>query len=221
MRFPSVPFSGLKELAEKWGVDPCLVVKWAIDGHIRLWAVVPPIHTTPGRVISGTVEIEPAECLRLFHPNGPDTINLQRVKHTQGGAWEDVTKPAGGFAIGIHDVIILAAETERFERKASDAAPEPPEKPVVIEEKPSTQKWQPGPGRSATHDWEAMHAEVTRIIYEEGVPASLGELTRKIEAWFTTEFRNAPDERTISRKLSPTWWKLQEKAPGQTTRKTR
>ena len=60
-----------------------------------------------------------------------------------------------------------------------------------------------------------MHVEITRRVFEEGLPVSQAEWIRELQDWFSNNSRDGtfPDERSIRRYLKPVLDALKFKRP--------
>ena len=65
-----------------------------------------------------------------------------------------------------------------------------------------------------TYDWDAMYVAVIKRIHEHGLPDTQAEFVGEFQEWFARrdEKGEAPDERTIRRRLNPIWRALREPA---------
>ena len=57
-------------------------------------------------------------------------------------------------------------------------------------------------GSPTKYDWHDIWAELCRIIYEEGLPKTRGELVRKIQSWHQSEYGIEPSDEILKPKMS-------------------
>ena len=62
-----------------------------------------------------------------------------------------------------------------------------------------------GLGDDGDYDWPGMSVEITRRVFEEGLPKSQAEWIRELQDWFAAQSETGefPDERSIRRRLTP------------------
>ncbi len=102
--------------------------------------------------------------------------------------------------VAIVDMMISAAEVQRFEHaynifdRGSEGA---------------------GLSEEGDYDWAAMNIEITRRVFEDGLPASQNEMIRELQDWFAarSEDGSFPDESSIRRRLKPILDALKFKRP--------
>lgn len=192
---PRRPFLSLAEAAGRWACAPRDIAGWAAEGQIELLASIPPVRAGP-ETLSGIVAVSAAELLSLFRIDGagPRAVPLRRARPLEEGAWRVITDPAEGVPIEAADLMIRAEELARFER----------------EHELGPKCAQPGP--EPRYDWDAMWVQVVRRIHEQGLPESQAEFVGEMQEWFArrSETGDAPDERTLRRRLTPVWRALRE-----------
>jgi hypothetical protein len=148
--------------------------------------------------LAGMVALHAADMIPMFRRDGtgPSEVRVYRVKSLDepDAKFRFVTHPTTGIAVHRSDILITAADVKRFEdthelaRKPSSA--------------PSTTKY----------DWDAMYVAVMKRIHEHGLPETQAEFVGEFQEWFARRDPNgeAPDERTVRRRLNPIWRALRE-----------
>jgi hypothetical protein len=131
---------------------------------------------------------------------GPQSAHLQRIRPLEESDWLYITAPEEGVLVSIGDVLILGEDVQLFEdahnlfgRIAEGA----------------------GLSEEGDYDWSAMHVEITRRVFEEGLPPSQGAWVRELQDWFSARSDDGsfPDERSIRRRLKPILDALKFKRP--------
>lgn len=200
MGLPPRVFFTIFEVSARWGCTPADIIGWSALDKIELITGVPLLETDDGP-LSGLVAVHGADLLTMFRRDGtsPSEFALRRVRPLPTGEWVWITNPAEGLLVQMHDIYILAAELARFEeehemmpggRRPSSASP------------------------SFKYDWDAMYVAVIKRIHEHGLPETQAEFVGEFQEWFARRDPNgeAPDERTIRRRLNPIWRTLRETA---------
>ena len=72
-----------------------------------------------------------------------------------------------------------------------------------------------GLGGGGDYDWAWMNVEITRRVFEEGLPKSQGEWIRELQDWFSMQSEDVtfPDEKSIRLRLAPILKALRFKHP--------
>ncbi|MBK0327276.1 hypothetical protein I5535_08205 [Rhodobacteraceae bacterium F11138] len=83
-----------------------------------------------------------------------------------------------------------------------------------FEEEHDIFKRQGSTGPSFKYEWEEMLMHVVLRVYQHGVPESQKEFVSELQEWFIRRSKDgeAPDERSIRRRISPIWQALREDA---------
>lgn len=201
MRLPQRVFYPVHETAARWGCTVSDLAGWATMGTLRIVTGIPPIECGEHRV-AGLVQIAPTDVLPMFRRcgTGPHEAHLRRVRPLETEDWLDITAPAEGVLVSIGDIMILGQELQRFEvannlfgRVAEGA----------------------GLGDDGDYDWSGMSVEITRRVFEEGLPKSQADWIRELQDWFAaqSDMGEFPDERSIRRRLTPILKALKFKNP--------
>ena len=191
MGLPQRVFYPVHETAARWGCTVSDIAGWAAMGMLKVVTGIPPIACDEVR-IAGLVQIEPADILPMFRRcgTGPQEAHLRRVRQLEGEDWLYITAPEEGVLVSKGDLMILGREVQRFEdvnnlfgRVAEGA----------------------GLGDDGDYDWPGMSVEITRRVFEEGLPTSQAEWIRELQDWFAAQSETGefPDERSIRRRLTP------------------
>ncbi|MGI3213087.1 hypothetical protein ACROSR_18490 [Roseovarius tibetensis] len=199
MGLPQRVFYTIHEAAARWGCMVSDIAGWANTGNLRLVTGIPPVECGETRA-GGLVQFQPVDILPIFRRcgTGPQSAHLQRVRPLDETDWLYISAPADGVLVSIGDVLILGQDVQSFEdahnlfgRIAEGA----------------------GLSEDGDYDWAAMHVEITRRVFEDGLPASQNEWIRELQDWFAARSDNGnfPDERSIRRRLKPILEALQFK----------
>lgn len=196
MPLPRRPFFSLPETAGRWACAPRDIAGWAAEGQIELVASIPPVRAGP-ETLSGIVAVSAPELLGLFRIDGagPRAVPLRRARPLEEGAWRVISDPAEGVWIEAADLLICAEELARFER----------------EHEIGPHRCAP-PGPQPRFDWDGMWQFVVIRIHEQGLWESQAAMVSEVQEAMVrrSETGDAPDERTIRRRLTPVWRALRE-----------
>lgn len=201
MALPKRVWFTLHEVAARWGCNIADIAGWADAGHFSIITGVTPIRSG-AEVVAGKVALAPMDILPLFRRcgTGPSEGRIRRVQLYGREEWLIITEPEGGIMVAIVDMMISTGEVQRFEdaynvfERGSDGA---------------------GLSEEGDYDWAAMNIEITRRVFEEGLPASQNEMIRELQDWFAARSEDGtfPDERSIRRRLKPILDALRFKRP--------
>jgi hypothetical protein len=201
MALPKRVWFTLHEVAARWGCNIADIAGWADAGHFCIITGVTPIRSG-AEIVAGKVALAPMDILPLFRRcgTGPSEGRIRRVQLYGREEWLIITEPEGGIMVAIVDMMISTGEVQRFEDaynvfdRGSDGA---------------------GLSEEGDYDWAAMNIEITRRVFEEGLPASQNEMIRELQDWFAARSEDGtfPDERSIRRRLKPILDALRFKRP--------
>src|SRR6056297_2319694 len=167
MGLPEKVFYGLREAAERWDANVCDLAGWASTGSLQIVTGI-PFAECGDRRVAGLVEIQPMDLLPLFRRCGKvhKFANLHRIRPLGEPEWLCITAPRKGIPISINDMIILASEVKKFETTYGlfDRS---------VEDTRSSE--------DGEYDWPAMNIEITRRVFEQGLPASQAEWIRELQ----------------------------------------
>lgn len=201
MGLPQRVFYTVHEAAARWGCTISDIAGWAGTGALRTVTGVPPVECGDKHA-SGLVQIQPMDILPIFRRcgTGPQSAHLQRIRPLEEQDWLYISAPEEGVIVSIGDVMILGEDVQLFEdaynlfgRIAEGA----------------------GLSEEGDYDWPGMYVEITRRVFEEGLPSSQGGWIRELQDWFSARSEDGtfPDERSIRRRLKPILDALQFKRP--------
>lgn len=201
MGLPQRALYPVHETAARWGCTVSDIAGWAATGTLKIVTGIPPVHCGEHRV-AGLVNIDPTDVLPMFRRcgTGPQEAHLLRVQPREAENWLYITAPEDGVLVSIGDIMILGHEVHRFEvtndlfgRVAAGA----------------------GLGNDGDYDWAGMHVEITRRVFEEGLPKSQGEWIRELQDWFSMQSEEGtfPEEKSIRLRLTPILRALKFKHP--------
>jgi hypothetical protein len=201
MGLPQRIFYTVHEVAARWGCTISDIAGWSGTGSLRVVTGVPSVECGE-KSASGLVQIQPTDILPIFRRcgTGPHSAPVKRIRPLEEEEWLHISTPEEGVMISIGDVMILGNDVQRFEDthnlfdRISDGA---------------------GLGEDGDYDWAGMHVEITRRVFEEGLPVSQAEWIRELQDWFSNNSRDGtfPDERSIRRYLKPVLDALKFKRP--------
>jgi hypothetical protein len=191
MGLPQRVFYTVHEAAARWGCTISDIAGWSGTGSLRVVTGVPSVECGE-KSASGLVQIQPTDILPIFRRcgTGPQAAPVRRIRPLEEEEWLHISTPEEGVMVSIGDVMILGNDVQRFEDthnlfdRISDGA---------------------GLGEDGDYDWAGMHVEITRRVFEEGLPVSQAEWIRELQDWFSNNSRDGtfPDESSIRRRLKP------------------
>lgn len=201
MSLPQRIFYTIHETAARWGCTISDIAAWAETEGLKVVTGIPPVECGETKA-GGLVQFHPIDILPIFRRcgTGPQSARLQRVRPVGAVDWLHITAPAEGVPVSIGDVLLLRQDVQRFEdthdlfgRIAEGA----------------------GLGEEGDYNWTAMYIEITRRIFEEGLPVSQAAYVRELQDWFLmqSEDGNCPDESSIRRRVKPILAALKFKKP--------
>lgn len=191
MGLPQRVFYTVHEAAARWGCTISDIAGWSGTGSLRVVTGIPSVECGE-RSASGLVQIQPTDILPIFRRcgTGPQSAPVKRIRPLEEEEWLHISTPEEGVMVSIGDVMILGNDVQRFEdahnlfdRIAEGA----------------------GLSEDGDYDWVGMHVEITRRVFEEGLPVSQAEWIRELQDWFSNNSRDGtfPDESSIRRRLKP------------------
>lgn len=196
MGLPPRVFWTLHEVAARWGCMQADIAAWAVAGKIEISAAIPPVRCGD-EIVSGLVTVGAACIMPMFRRHGPAPTSclVKRIHRHDDEDWLFITDPLGGVEVHIGDLVVTTQELARFE-----------------EEHEIFKRSLGGAGPSLKYDWDGMYLQVIVRIHEQGLPETQTEFVGEMQEWFSrrSETGDAPDERTIRRRLNPIWRALRE-----------
>lgn len=198
MALPPRVFYTLTEAAARWGCSPADIVGWASVGQIRIVTGLPPSYFG-GRQVAGLVAVAAADILPMFRRcgTGPETCEIRRVCEIGAEEWSFASPMETGPTISKSDLMIMANEVDRFEEECDLF---------------TRNKGGGGLGPAMKYDWDGFYVNLILLIHESGLPESQNELVGRMQEWFISNEGEAPDERTIRRRVTPVWRALRREA---------
>ncbi|MBM9593429.1 hypothetical protein [Roseitranquillus sediminis] len=189
-------FWTLPEVAGRWGCRAEDVAAWAAAGQIEISTVVPPVVCS-GEFIEGLVAISVTDVMPMFRRDGsgPNSSRVRRLR-PENCEWRYITDPPKGLTVKKVDLVLTAAEMNRFEVEHS-----------IFERRATPAVPAPVASSHLKYDWDAMWVHVLQRVHEQGLPETQREFVSEIQEWFIRRSADgdAPDERTIRRRLTPAW----------------
>lgn len=184
----------LQEVATRWNCSIADIGAWADAGMFDIIPGISPVRCG-GEIVAGKVRLAPMDLLPLFRrfESGPAHWRVKRVRPINRDDWVIITEPAAGISVAIIDIFIAGDDVQRFE----DA-----HRVFDLESGSGAQDKVSDIG---DYDWPAMNIEITRRVFEDGLPASQNAWIRELQDWFAnrSEDGSFPDERSIRRRLKP------------------
>ncbi len=188
----------LQDLANRWDCLRSDIVQWALTDHIQISAVIDPT-LCDGETLIGLVSIC-AVCLTpmfLANRERSTPCRVRRIAPPGSSEWRHVVAPPEGILLDAHELIVTSSEVARFE-----------------EEYEVLRRANGSSGTGTRYDWEGMLAHLALQIFRRTVPETQGELVAEMQQWFIDRSPNAeaPDERSIRRRITPLWQAMHERA---------
>lgn len=191
MALPPRVFYTLHEVSARWGCNIADIAGWAVTGKFRIMTGIGLVHCGE-QIVAGQVAISPMDLMPLFRRcgTGPTEGIVRRIMTGEKGEWLIITAPAGGVAVAVADMVIMADEVHAFE-----------------EDNDMVRRVAGGPGASTPYDWEGMNIALIVRIHDRGLPATQSDLVSEMQEWFAerSDGKKMPDSRSIRRRITPIW----------------
>lgn len=191
MALPPRVFYTLQEVSARWGCNIADIAGWAATGKFRIMTGIGLVHCGDN-IVAGQVAISPMDLMPLFRRcgTGPTEGVVRRIVTGEKGEWQIITDPAGGVAVTVADMMIMADEVHAFE-----------------EDNDMVRRATGGPGASTPYDWEGMNIALIVRIHDRGLPATQSDLVSEMQEWFAerSDGKKMPDSRSIRRRITPIW----------------
>lgn len=201
MALPNRIWSTIQDAATLWECNVADIAGWADAGYFGIFTGIAPILSGE-EIVAGKVTLAPMELLPMFRRcgTGPSEGLVRRVQPYGSEKWLMITEPADGVIVAMVDILIPQKEMRHFEEVYD-----------VFNRVVKVAKYED----DGDYDWTSMGVEITRRIYEDGLPASQGEWIRELQDWFAagSETGAFPDESSIRRRLTPILKVLKFKNP--------
>lgn len=190
MAMPPRVFISITELAARWMTDPQTILQWAAADHFKILTSLPRAKSGE-TMIAGLVQIDVQDVL-YAPPEHARAFRVKRHPARDDAEWLPITEPANGIRVETCTLAVPLQEALGFE----DEHQLLPQKRTM----PSRPKY----------DWDEMWQHICLRIYREGLPESQNALVQEVQEFFARrdETGEAPDSRTIRRRLTPLWREL-------------
>ena len=196
MALPPRVFFTLYETSVRLDCSIADIAGWAAVGKLKIKTGIGLVRCGE-LVVAGQVDISPMDLLPLFRRSGTGPVEgvVRRIMPPGGTDWLVITDPAGGIAVTVADMLILAEDVFGFEDDY-DMGPRAAN----------------GGKGGSPYDWEGMNVALILRIYERGLPVSQADLVAEMQDWFADQSGGTkmPDSRTIRRRITPIWRALRK-----------
>lgn len=193
MALPPRVFFTLHEASARWGCSIADIAGWAAVGKLKIMTGIGLVRCGD-RIILGQVTLSPMDLQPLFRRCGTGPVEgmVRRIMPTDCTDWLIITDPAGGVAVAVADMLILAEDVFGFEEDHD------------MVRRPAT--------GGTPYDWEGMIVFLIQRIHERGLPATQAELIAEMQDWFAdqSDGTKIPDSRSIRRRITPIWRTLRK-----------
>lgn len=191
MALPPRVYFTLIEAAVRWNCTTADIAAWASVGRLHIVTAIAPV-THGMQTVAGFVIVSVTDIFHMFRRTGPSPTRglLKRVRPADQDAWILIDNPEHHIPVTVDDLYITADDVQRFEadweldrRQGSYA------------------------GSAPRYDWDGMYVAMMQRMNEQGLPATQAEWVGEVQEWFiaNSETGDAPDERTIRRRITPVW----------------
>lgn len=191
MALPPRAYFTLFELAVRWNCSPADIASWAAVGRLHIVTAIAPV-THGLQTIAGFVVVSVTDILHMFRRTGASQSNgvLKRVRPADQEDWIVLPDPASHISVTVDDLFIMAEDVQRFEADWD------------LDRRSGGY-----PGSAPRYDWDGMYVAMMKRMNEQGLPVTQAEWVGEIQEWFiaNSETGDAPDERTIRRRITPVW----------------
>ena len=191
MALPPRVYFTLHEAAARWDCTLADIAGWAAVGRFDIVTAIAPIAAGL-QIVSGFVAVSVTDILQMFRRcgTGPTRSLLRRVRPKDQDDWIMIADPADRIEVTLADLLIMAEDVRRFEADCD------------LLRRPTSHI-----GSTARYDWDGMYIALMVRIHDQGLPATQAECLGEMQEWFVanSETGEAPDERTIRRRLTPIW----------------
>ena len=167
MAFVARNFYSVLETSFRWECSQTEIVDLAMAEKIDLVVALPNVRFDDGTeatmgVIQGGV-VRP-----LFRGYGASEEQVFiRQARPPNCSWKRIEEPKEGIRVMAPDVLIMAAEVERFE-----------------DENGLVRRVVSGPGAQTRYDWDGFYCEIICRVQERGLPTKQKELIDDMVDWF-------------------------------------
>ena len=154
MALPPRVFFTLYETSVRWDCSIADIAGWADVGKLKIRTGIGLVRC--GDVaVAGRVTLSAMELLPLFRRigTGPSEGMIRRIMPPDSTEWLIITEPAGGIAVAVADMLILAEDVFAFEED-HDMVRKPP-------------SGSGGNGGGALYDWDGMNLALIVRIHKD------------------------------------------------------
>ena len=186
------------EASVRWACAQAEIINWAIADELDLVAGFPAVEFGDDAG-GGLMSVAGSEVRPLFRPFGDASkkVSVRMARPPISGEWRTVSKPPDGIRVTAADIMITAAEIERFEEAHGIA-----------------RNRNSGPGAPPRYSWDRFYIALIRRLFLDGLPETQRELVTEMQEWFIADSANgdAPDESTIRKRVQAVWRELSDGA---------
>jgi hypothetical protein len=190
MAFVARNFYSVLETSFRWECSQTEIVELAMAEKIDLVIALPNVRFDDGTEARMGV-IEGGVVRPLFRAYGilEEQVFIRQARPPNCG-WKRIEEPKEGVRVMAPDVLIMAAEVERFE-----------------DENGLVRRVVSGPGAQTRYDWDGFYCEIICRVHEQGLPGKQKDLIDDMVEWFQSRSVNGdtPDESTIRKKIKGFW----------------
>ena len=198
MALPPRVFFTLYETSVRWDCSIADIAGWAAVGKLKIKTGIGLVRCGD-LVVAGQVTLPLMDLLPLFRRSGPCPVEgvVRRVMPPDSLEWLIITDPAGGVAIAVADMMIVAEDVFAFEDDHDMVR-----RPVIGG----------GGAGGSSYDWEGMNVALIQRIHDRGLPATQADLIAEMQHWFAdqSDGTKMPDSRSIRRRITPIWRALRK-----------
>jgi hypothetical protein len=191
MALPPRVYFTLIEVAVRWNCSIADLAAWASVGRLHIVTAIAPV-THGLQTVAGYVVVSVTDILHMFRRTGSSQSSgiLKRVRPANQEDWIHFADPAHHIPVTVDDLFIMADDVQRFEADWD------------LERRPGAYI-----GSIPRYDWDGMYVAMMKRINDQGLPATQAEWVGEVQEWFiaNSESGDAPDERTIRRRITPVW----------------
>lgn len=191
MALPPRVYFTLIEAAIRWNCSTADIAAWASVGRLHIVTAIAPV-THGVQTVAGFVVVSVTDIFHMFRRIGPSPTSglLKRVRPADQDDWILIEDPAHHIPVTVDDLYITADDVQRFEADWE------------LDRRPGGYT-----GSAPRYDWDGMYVEMLKRVNDQGLPATQAEWVGEVQDWFVanSETGDAPDERTIRRRITPVW----------------
>ena len=191
MALPPRVYFTLIEAAVRWNCTTADIAAWASVGRLHIVTAIAPV-THGLETVAGFVIVSVTDIFQMFRRTGssPTSGLLKRVRPVDQNDWILIDDPAHHIPVTVDDLYITADDVQRFEADWE-----------------LDRRQGAFTGSTPRYDWDGMYVAMMQRMNEYGLPATQAEWVGEVQDWFVanSDTGDAPDERTIRRRITPVW----------------